>query len=144
MNQSADSISKGRDARFDDKGVEQFAENDGVSDDVNPEALSTSSSEASLLVDGFKQKITCEYYDAIKDDFLSLEGIVHSLKKDGLIFVAESSLEIEMPILIRRMSPLKGCSKSALDKGAHAQVVSCKQYEEQNGKNIYKIGVQYF
>ena len=144
MNQSADSISKRRDARFDDKGVERFTSNDGVSDDVTPEARSKSSSEASLLADGFKQKITCEYYDAIKDDFLSLEGIVHSLKKDGLIFVAERSLEIEMPILIRRKSPLKGCSKGALDKGAHAQVISCKQDEEQNEKNLYKISVQYF
>jgi|GEM_PF-104075 len=67
MYQTADSIFKGRDARFDDKGVERFAANDSVSDDATPEALSTSSSEVSLLVDGFKQKITCEYYDAIKD-----------------------------------------------------------------------------
>jgi len=126
------------------EGATTVAVNAALSKDCSSPASVYGSRKQQFLENRFKQKIVCEYYDAIKDDFFSFEGIILSIEVDGLSFIAERSVEMDMPVLIKRKTPLNDCSEGALDKGKHAQVVSCKKAEDQNQESCYRIFVQYF
>ena len=92
---------------------------------------------------GFKQKISCEYYDINMDDFSSFEGSIQSFKNNKLLFLARKHLAKEDPVLVKRIAPLNSRFKDGLDKGRHARVVSCEQ-AAQNSKGYYQITVQFF
>ncbi len=127
-----------------DEGATTVAVDVALSKDGSSPVLVYGSRKQQFLENRFKHKIVCEYYDAIKDDFISFEGVILSIEVDGLSFIAQRSVEIEMPVLIKRKTTLNDCSKGDLDKGKHAQVVSCKKAEEQNQESCYRIFAQYF
>lgn len=96
------------------------------------------------LENRFKQEITGNYYDPMKDEFIAFGGVILSLRIDGLTFLTERPVKIGEPVLIRRKTPLKDCKGDQLDDGAHVKVVSCTQADDLTGTLSYRIRVQYF
>jgi len=129
---------------FADEGAAALALNNLLSEDGNSQLPNFNLRRPQFIENRFKQEVVCKYYDSIKDDFFSFNGILLFKDKDVLSFIAERPVEREMPVFIKHKTPLKNSNQDSLDEGTHAQVISCKKAGEKNGKSCYQIIIQYF
>ena len=72
-----------------------------------------------------QQEVTCTFYNALKDDFETVNAVVENKNEAGLLLITNRQLEPGMPIFVR----LKSCSEKKvedeLQDGLHARVARC-------------------
>ena len=95
----------------------------------------------------FEKEIICESYDPYSDDFITINAVTHKIKKNGVIFITNQSLEVGDPIFIRaKKAKNLLCEKynNELDEGVHAQVIWCNRTSSHENDVCYEVGVEYF
>jgi hypothetical protein len=144
MNRELNTCLSKKDDTLVDYGATALYEYDKLSEGRRHSFSAHRSRRHHILENKIKQRIVCEYFEVMKDDFLSFEGIIRDLNNDRLSFVAEKSIEEDLPVLIRHSRPFNNFSNNELDKGKHGRVVSCNKVEDQNGKSCFQIVIQYY
>lgn len=91
-----------------------------------------------------QKNIVYEYYDPSTDDFLAFEGIVDYFKIDGIAFIAEKPVEIDIPVLVKHKTSFMPYNGDSLGAGKHGKVVSCEKVQNLNDNSRYRITLQFF
>lgn len=91
-----------------------------------------------------QQEVTCTFYNALKDDFETVNAIVENKNEAGLLLITNRQLEPGMPIFVRLKSCPEKNVEDELQDGLHAYVAWCGKLLSPDERSFYQIGLEYF